>query len=579
MNLNKEKNILIWNILDIKNDKIHLEGRDNFFLSRDRYYYFCKLDNNFFYPEYNDYSGYDSSTMYGMISKGRMVVFNIPIGNKQKQILKFFLSYNGIDIEIYPSLGFFTHIPKVPDGYYNSGDYILKIIKNRITIFKYNINIELFFENLYRQQLEKINKTNLIELRSYYIQKKFEKKEISAEIWIINDKLNSAGDNGEYFFRYLKRKGPIDIKFYFIINKNCSDYNRLKPLGNIVSFGSRRHMDIFIKSDKLISSIAETSIINPFFNDHDYIKDLIHFDFIFINHGIIKDDLSKYLNRIEKNFNLIITSSDKEYKSLLKDNYGYTYNNIILTGMPRYDNLKEFQNKIDKEKIVIILPTWRMFIKGSYDLKTYESKYLPTFNSTEFFNFYNNLINNEELLIKMKKLNYRGIICLHPFFSEQSKDFKPNKIFSVFEVCDYQNLMLKSSLLITDYSSIFFDFAYLKKPLIYAHFDYGLYRYYHYAQGYFDYSKHGFGIICYDLDCTIDNIILNLENGCELEQIYLKRINRFFKFIDDKNCERLYLNLLNNSNNNIRENNQINEYLISFTFLTILIKYITKINI
>ena len=576
MNLKNDNNILIWRILDIKNGKIHLEGRDNFFLSRDRYFYFCKLGNNFFYPEYKDYSGYDSSTMFGMISKGRMVVFNIPIENKQKQILNFFLSYNGIDKEIYPSLGLFTHIPKALDGYYNSGDYIFKIIEGRITIFKYNINIELFFENLYCQQLNKINKTNLIELRSNYIQMKYEKKKTSAEIWIINDKLNRAGDNGEYFFRYLKRKRPKDIKYYFIINKNCLDYDRLKTLGNIVSFGSRKHLDLFIKSDKLISSVTKTSIINPFFNDYGYIKDLIHFDFIFIKDGIIKDDLSKYLNKIEKNINLIIVSSDEEYKSLLKDNYGYNYNNVILTGLPRYDNLKEFQNLTDKEKIVLILPTWRKFIKGTYDLNTYESKYLPTFNSSEFFNFYNNLINDDELLIKMVELNYRGIICLHPFFSEQSKDFKTNKIFSILKVCDYQNLILKSSLLVTDYSSVFFDFAYLKKPLIYVHFDYGLYRNYHYAQGYFDYSKHGFGIICYDLNCAINNIIFNLKNGCKLEQIYLKRINRFFKFIDDKNCERLYLSLLNNSYINIRENNQINEYIITFVILAILIKYIIR---
>jgi len=93
----------------------------------------------------------------------------------------------------------------------------------------------------------------------------------------------------------------------------------------------------------------------------------------FLQHGIIKDDLSKYLNRFRTNISLFITSSEKEYKSILNSNYGYNENNIILTGLPRFDNLQRLHNLINKEKIVLILPTWRMYIKGTYDSKRYKS--------------------------------------------------------------------------------------------------------------------------------------------------------------------------------------------------------------
>jgi len=102
-----------------------------------------------------------------------------------------------------------------------------------------------------------------------------------TKIWIISDKLNLAGDNGEYFFRYLKKKNPIGINSYFLLNKNCSEYNRLKSLGNILEFGSELHFDIFLKSDKIISSVFEEWVTNPFSNDYRYMRDLIHFDFIF----------------------------------------------------------------------------------------------------------------------------------------------------------------------------------------------------------------------------------------------------------------------------------------------------------
>ena len=62
----------------------------------------------------------------------------------------------------------------------------------------------------------------------------------------------------------------------------------------------------------------------------------------------------------------------------------------------------------------------------------------------------------------MKNFNYSGAFCLHPCFSSQWIDFNQNEFFSVNEHCNYQELLLTGSLLITDYSSIFFDFAYLR---------------------------------------------------------------------------------------------------------------------
>ena len=104
--------------------------------------------------------------------------------------------------------------------------------------------------------------------------------------------------------------------------------------------------------------------------------------------------------------------------------------------MPKFDYLTQVKNKIKIQKIVLILPTWRRYIKGTYDSKKYESVYSQTFKSTEFFKFYNFLINDIKLINYMDKLNYKGILCLHPKFSKQSKDFDNNKIFSILEECD-----------------------------------------------------------------------------------------------------------------------------------------------
>lgn len=581
INIKKYPEIINWRILDIKNGIIHLEGKDNCFLKRDNYFYYCKLGNKIIYPEYYYYSLYNFVTMYGTMDKGRMVVFNIPINDNIFQILKFFLVYKDSEVEIFPSLGWFTHIPNMNEGYYYSSRYIIKFKNGRLNIFPYNETLIETFEDQYCKILRKLLKTDIIKIRRNFFLYKKNNANNKNLTWLINDKQNLAGDNGEYFFRFLKNKKPNTINFFFVIKKDCLDYKRLQPLGNILDLGSEDYLNIFLSSDKIISSVSESWVDNPFGNNRNYLRDLFHFEFIFIQHGILKDNLSRQLNRISKNFNLIITSSNKEYKSIFDFKYYYNFNNVVLTGLPRYDNLQKLQPVINKEKIILIIPTWRFYIKGTFDLNTYESKYYPSFNLTNYFNFYNNLINDGQLLMNMKILNYKGIFCLHPSFSEQWKDFNQNEIFLVLKVCDYQNLILKSSLLITDYSSIFFDFAYLKKPIIYTHFDYREYINKHYPKGYFDYLKHGFGRICFDKRCTINEIILKMKNNCSVEKKYLKRIKAFFKFSDEQNCERLYINLLNNTNSIINEkNNYYHQFINIFILLFILIKinFYIKVN-
>ena len=257
--------------------------------------------------------------------------------------------------------------------------------------------------------------------------------------------------------------------------------------------------------------------------------DLFNYDFIFLNNGIIKDDLTTSFNRFETHFNLFVTSSKREYKSIINSNYGYIKDHVILTGMPRYDNLQK-RKYINQKKVIMIAPTWRKNIQGVLDILSFESKYSDIFKYTEYFKFYNNLINDKRLIFIMGKYNFKGLFCLHPLYENQWIDFKQNEIFSVIKKCDYQSLLLEASLLITDYSSIFFDFGYLEKPIIYAHFDYTL---------------DGFGAICKDINCVINEILFEIENNFILKKKYEKRIKKFFAFSDCNNCKRIFERIIN----------------------------------
>ncbi len=142
----------------------------------------------------------------------------------------------------------------------------------------------------------------------------------------------------------------------------------------------------------------------------------------------------------------------------------------------------------------------------------------------------------------MRKNDYKIKFCVHPNVVVQLEDFKENDCIIIEKnAVNYQKEFCENALLITDYSSVFFDFAYLKKPVIYLQHDRKeFFEGQLYNEGYFDYNKMGFGPVCKNLDQAVNAIIECVENGCKLEKKYANRIDSFFTYHDDKNCERVF---------------------------------------
>ena len=93
-------------------------------------------------------------------------------------------------------------------------------------------------------------------------------------------------------------------------------------------------------------------------------------------------------------------------------------------------------------------------------------------------------------------------------------------------------------ILITDYSSVAFDFAYMKKPIIYYQFDSDKYYNNHYPRGYFKYNKDGFGNVVYSQNNLTKKIEDVLMYG--LNKVYNDNIDRFFEKNDLSNSYRIY---------------------------------------
>ncbi len=418
-------------------------------------------------------------------------------------------------------------------------DYIMFATEKGIKFFKpanmRKTHLKLELKYLKWLFLDKQKNMMLIRIL-YHIARCFKRK----ELWIVSDRPTVANDNGEAFFRYLAEISPENIHYEFVINKGCPDAKRMKQFGKVVYFNTLKYKLHFLLADNVISSQANEFILNAYSKENNlYIRDLCTFNFIFLQHGITKDNLSKWLQKKNKKIDLFITAAKPEQQSIINGAYGLDESKVVLTGFSRFDRL--YDKKSNLKKQILVMPTWRRSISESYDKDT-NSVYYDKFNETEYFKFFNNLINDEKLLKAMKKHGYTGKFCLHPIHSKQTVDYNGNDVFSIVSgTVDYQSLFTESALMITDYSSTFFDFCYLQKPVIYAQFDReDFYKGQVYDEGYFEYKRDGFGPVCETYEQIMETLIKAIMNGCKLDDEYKNRIENFYAYHDNKNCERIY---------------------------------------
>ena len=362
-------------------------------------------------------------------------------------------------------------------------------------------------------------------------------------IWLFMDRRHRADDNAEVLFRYVREKKEIDS--YFIIEEGTDDYNRLKDLGNIVPLYSKQHLELVLQADYMISSQANGEIENPFWEDAEFFRDLYHCPkLVFLQHGVIKDDMSVPFSRYHTNFVGFVTSSKKEWQSILDYSYYYTEKEVWLTGLPRFDKLYN-----NPQKYILIMPTWRqglMAQKWHEDKNSMVWEVSDDFLQSEYVQTYQSLLANEQLKQLCKEYGYRVAFMPHALMEPYIDKFIKDDNCSYWDSSkSYREAFAEGNILITDYSSVAFDFAYLQKPVIYYQFDREKFFAEHtYKQGYFDYERDGLGEVVYTEAELLSAISGCLKEQCKVQEKYMERIRDTFAYMDKNNCERVYEYLL-----------------------------------
>ena len=350
--------------------------------------------------------------------------------------------------------------------------------------------------------------------------------------YIIFESSPDFSDNTKAVFDEMVRKG-IDHRFKFVWIK--SDTSCRYSLSNRINYLKRDSLKL-----KYCLLRAKAVICCNNFLHSNNPRSLN----IYLGHGNPLKNSSTYFSQASA-FDYIISSSQgmKEIRNRI---YGIDLNKLIVLGYPRNDilsyeaiDLHPFF-KCDYKKIIVWYPTFRQHKKGT---NTGSSHSLP-------------IIWDEEKALRVNECakNNGVLIVLKPHFAQDVSYIKKLNLSNLFFIDDsfFVNNKLSSyrfvgscDALLTDYSSIYYDFTLCDKPIGLMWEDYEEYKK---NPGFvvdMDFMMKG-GVKIYDEE-GLTNFIRDIGMGIDRLKMERRDIRDFSNLsTDGKNAERVVQFIIDN---------------------------------
>ncbi len=228
---------------------------------------------------------------------------------------------------------------------------------------------------------------------------------------------------------------------------------------------------------------------------------------------------------VDYNYFTHLLSTAEFFSPLMKQSFSCGDESIVICGQPRTDEmLRAAKNRKNGEKLLFWLPTFR---KGRSDE-------LDILSREQF----------ERLDGLCEKYGWSVVVKLHPLSEADSSDY--NKFNNIkimtqkeFEQSDegLYTLLARTDCLITDYSSVYFDFLLLDRPIGFAVGDIGEYGG---ERGFTmeNPSEYMAGEICHnggEMLAFIESVFSG-EDKYKQKRDEMNRLFNFYK--DDENCRR-----------------------------------------
>ena len=346
-------------------------------------------------------------------------------------------------------------------------------------------------------------------------------KRKKGKFWLISGHLGQVyDDNSKVFFEYIiKEKEKQEI--FWVLNKNSIAETQITEKSKILYRGSIKAYLYCYRSSTIIVSHSFADVMPIFY------KFKIYFNIkaVYLGHGV--DGFKKAKFRIENYYSYfdLITSVGEFEREIKCKSLGVKKDIVKIVGMPRYDRLIR-GSKYNRD--IMIMFTWRDYLEDNAE-------------SSEYFGKIKELLTDEQFLKILEDNNVSVNVMLHSFVHKYYnfiKQLESKNIKVLGKNENVQKQLIENSLLITDYSSVSWDFYYMNKPVVFYQFD--LDEYLSDRGSYLDLRKDLFGEVAYDKDKLISIIYKYIKDGFKEKNFNYRSVTDYFDYNDNKNCKRLY---------------------------------------
>lgn len=341
-------------------------------------------------------------------------------------------------------------------------------------------------------------------------------------LWVICERGDDARDNAYWLYKYIKENHPSQ-KICYIIDFSSSDYEKVAE--DAVKLGSLKYFWALAVSEKIISTHYGAGIYfftHKFFNSSGLGK-----KFYFLQHGVIHNEMVQ-LHGDHVTMRRFFCGAKPE-ADWIAGHFGHPEGVVQYTGLARFDRL----HNCEKKNQILVMPTWRAYIED-------ETQFLES----EYFRRWQRFLDDPMLLEMLEQQDLTLVFYPHYEIQKYITSFRSGNdrvVVADFAHYDVQTLLKESALLVSDYSSVVFDFAYMRKPVVYYQFDEE--RFFageHYGRGYFDFKTMGFGKVCMEQAEAVEELCRICGRGMTLDALYSERVDQFFPLYDTANSARIY---------------------------------------
>ena len=431
-----------------------------------------------------------------------------------------------------------THFDFMP--YSGLKDYFKKINRGRYIIENKNTFLSVkpasqfkidILEILNTLQFIRYPHNALLRLKAIFYRKKH-------RIWLYYDFYTVEKDNG--FFQFENDlKHDDGIERYYVLTHKYDDIDSVftpEQKKHTVKIGSPEHKLLFLCAERVFTGYYGISPVNAFDSaKQKYMyEDLTKYRTVYLQHGVLHAALRLNNSEERSMAEEIVVSSPFEVRNYT-ENYAYSEDELITTGMARYDLIDRNHKPQNR---ILFAPSWRKYLTNEIKASNWEAD-IERIKSSDYYKNFLAFLSDKKLHRYLEENGIQLDIKLHPIIADVKGlfDIDCENISTVngnVEVGDYRAF-------VTDFSSYVFDFAYLNRPIIYFVPDYPQFRagLNHYRDLDLPFDE-AFGKMFTEADKAAECLCGIIESGFVPEKIFAERMENFyFKF--DGNCaENLY---------------------------------------